>query len=254
MAFTYTWDDSFEATPADGDDVSEGALRIRDTKKATSERLEIEHDFKASGKHLPGKVTVLQVDTAANLQLSEKGLGYASDEKKLYKGTASGKEVIDLSGQADFFPSGTKMLFYQDTAPSGWTIQDTLDDKLVFITKGSAAGGQTGGTAHSSGSWTISGLSASTSVASGGDHYHLSPLPYYDTSDGCAPKGSNAPWGTGSGPSATYIDKTGGIDVSSSTYKKTSTDGAHTHTATTSISSDATWRPACYCCIICAKD
>jgi hypothetical protein len=51
-------------------------------------------------------------------------------------------------------PAATKMLFYADTAPAGWTIDNTLDDKLVYVTKGSAAGGQTGGAAHSAGTWT----------------------------------------------------------------------------------------------------
>src|SRR5512139_600268 len=54
-------------------------------------------------------------------------------------------------------PSGTKMLFYANTAPnSGWTIVTSIDDVLVFQTKGSGAGGQTGGGVHSTGSWTIS--------------------------------------------------------------------------------------------------
>ena len=39
----------------------------------------------------------------------------------------------------------TKMLIYANTAPANWTIDAALDDKLVFVTKGSVAGGQTGG-------------------------------------------------------------------------------------------------------------
>ncbi len=46
------------------------------------------------------------------------------------------------------FPSGTKMLFYQDTAPSGWTIDSSVDDKAVYISKGSSDGGHTGGMAN----------------------------------------------------------------------------------------------------------
>jgi len=42
-------------------------------------------------------------------------------------------------------PAGTKMLFYQDTAPLGWTLESTLDDKVVMITKGKAQGGSPGG-------------------------------------------------------------------------------------------------------------
>lgn len=52
------------------------------------------------------------------------------------------------------FASGTKLVFYQDAAPTGWTLLNTLDDKILYITKGSVAGGQTGGGEHSSGTWT----------------------------------------------------------------------------------------------------
>lgn len=62
------------------------------------------------------------------------------------------------TNRGGFVPSGTLMLFYQDTAPTGWTINNTLDDKLVYITKGSGAGGEIGGTYHTIGSWGISGF------------------------------------------------------------------------------------------------
>ena len=124
------------------------------------------------------------------------------------------------------FPSGTKMLFYQNTAPVGWTIQNTLDDKVVYITKGSVAGGQTGGGVHSTGSWTISGLSGpshthdinesgeldGTALSGGGGNYDI---PHY----GAAAQ----PWLTTAG-------------------------------GTEAVTSTGTWRPAAYCCIIASKD
>ena len=61
---------------------------------------------------------------------------------------------ITSGGSLSFVPAGTKMLFYQDTAPTGWTIDATVDDKLIFVSKGSGAGGETGGGAHSTGTWT----------------------------------------------------------------------------------------------------
>jgi hypothetical protein len=43
-------------------------------------------------------------------------------------------------------PSGTKMLFYADSAPTGWTIFTTsIDDKALRVVSGSGAGGGTGG-------------------------------------------------------------------------------------------------------------
>ena len=45
-------------------------------------------------------------------------------------------------------PSTETVLFYKDTAVTGYTLENTLDDKLVFVSKGSVAGGETGGGAH----------------------------------------------------------------------------------------------------------
>jgi hypothetical protein len=43
-------------------------------------------------------------------------------------------------------PSGTKVLFYQDSAPTGWTIFTTsINDKALRVVSGSGAGGGTGG-------------------------------------------------------------------------------------------------------------
>ncbi len=62
------------------------------------------------------------------------------------------------AGVLRIFPVGTDMVFYQDACPAGWAIQNTLNDKLLFVTKGSVAGGLAGGIAHATGSWTVSGL------------------------------------------------------------------------------------------------
>ena len=46
----------------------------------------------------------------------------------------------------DAFASGTKLLFYSDTAPTGWTIQTTsINNKALRVVSGSGAGGGTGG-------------------------------------------------------------------------------------------------------------
>lgn len=66
--------------------------------------------------------------------------------------TASHTELNTLTGISTTdpiitLPSGTtKMLFYQDTAPSGWTIDSVPDNTVVRITQGLAGGGVTGGT------------------------------------------------------------------------------------------------------------
>jgi hypothetical protein len=51
-------------------------------------------------------------------------------------------------------PAGSDILFVEDTAQTGYTLVTTLDDAVVYMTKGSAAGGETGGTVKSGGTWS----------------------------------------------------------------------------------------------------
>jgi len=167
----------------------------------------------------------------------------AADKAKLYFKTVGSQPrpyIKDPGGNVkslaipgeDIIPSGTKMLFYQDTAPTGWTIQNTLDDKLVFITKGSAAGGQVGGAAHTAGSWTISGMAVGfhvLSVAEMPSHAHNMP-------------------GQGLGGNAHSI--TGPVSDADGTTGSVGGGQGHAHTATHTPG----WRPAAYCMIICSKD
>ena len=146
--------------------------------------------------------------------------------------------VASDSDYDSYIPSGTKMLFYQDTAPTGWTIQSTLDDKLVYVTKGSAAGGQTGGGVHSSGSWTISGFSANV-----GDH----TLTTAEIPSHTHPQ--VAQWIAGGGAAgAAYWEIEGHYELNTGA---TGGGGAHNHPM---ASHNGTWRPAAYCCIVCSRD
>ena len=162
----------------------------------------------------------------------------ASQPRFYIKDPAGSVKALAVVGE-DIIPSGTKMLFYQDTAPSGWTIQDTLDDKLVYITKGSAAGGEIGGTVHSTGSWTISGFDANVgnhtlTIAEMPAHNH--PMGNVGGYNAVANAGYPSPHGTGYSATVYVADQGGG--------------GAHNHPM---ASHAGTWRPSAYCCIICEK-
>lgn len=146
------------------------------------------------------------------------------------------EKILTVKTNTTLFEAGTKVVFYQDTAPTGWTIVNTLDDKLLFITKGSGAGGQTGGGVHSTGTWTLSGVSVSVdshtlTVAEMPEHTH--PLNGYITSGG--DRGYPNTGTTSGGTSGS----TGG-------------GGGHVHPSTVTFAN--TWRPAAYCAIIAAKD
>ena len=91
--FTRTWNAAYEQTPADTDQASEGAERIRDLKNDISERVEVDHSYAGDvddGMHK--KVTFVDPLGAKPTQ--------ANDETYLYT-----KDV-----------SGTSELFFEDEA------------------------------------------------------------------------------------------------------------------------------------------
>ena len=51
-------------------------------------------------------------------------------------------------------PSGEIILFEKDTVVVGYTLLTDKDDMVIYITKGSVAGGETGATDKSGGTWT----------------------------------------------------------------------------------------------------
>jgi hypothetical protein len=210
--------------------------------------------------------------------------------KTLYSPTLSGGSY---TGTISWIPAGTKMVFYQDVAPTGWTIANTLDDKVLFVTKGSAAGGETGGGAHSTGTWTqpnhthttensnvtvpahthtfsaTSGnasadhshtYSGSTDTESA--HTHIFTAPTGGGSVGAGGSIANAKQSnTGAGSahkhsfSGTTSEESANHNhaVSGTSDSTGSGTGTHSHTVNASATAN-TWRPAAYCVIIATKD
>jgi len=125
------------------------------------------------------------------------------------------------------FPAGTKMVFFQASAPTGWTQDTSNDDSMLRVVSGS--GGGTGGTHGAS-----LGVPASTTgghsltSAENGPHTHTVAVGVSVTTGGGA---------TG----ATYAST--GPTTSSSSGSGT----AHTHTLTP-------WVPKTLAMIMCAKD
>ena len=152
--------------------------------------------------------------------------------------------------------SGTKMLFYADSAPTGWTIDTTPNDGLCFITKGSGASGETGGAAHSSGTWTQP------------NHTHTGPSHTHSTSTEHTHRifnyvADNAYQSDGSTTEALTQVATGsggvyGFADDTHYYAQDATAGTVTSAggtgATGGSASANTWRPKSYCFIICSRD
>lgn len=79
-------------------------------------------------------------------------LVYATDTELLSVGDNSGN--WSSVGQYGDIPVGTTILIESNTQITGYTLETDQDDDVVYITKGSVAGGETGGTAKSAGTWT----------------------------------------------------------------------------------------------------
>ena len=247
--FNYEWDATFEANPEDTDYFHFGALEIRDLKKAFRERFNVDHYIPLDGGESQGehrKLTIRVND--AYTQTGSKPALYVknvSEKPELFYVDSAANEIQLTGGGAlkEPFPSGTKMLFYQDTAPSGWTLLAT-NDKLAYITKGSAAGGETGGIAHPTGTWTQP------------DHTHTTAHRHNS-------EGDEAGFMPHSGWDSTFEMVAGYLTVDytlgGGIIPRASKDRPFTMAYCSAISSGGgatanTWRPASYCFIVAKKD
>lgn len=147
------------------------------------------------------------------------------------------KAVVDAAIQS-VLETGTKTVFYQEDAPTGWTKSIAINDRVIQITSGSD-GGTTGG------SWTISGLDVldhTLSINEIPSHDHRTG-PYIQADESFAHGEVSA--GTGSGLA-------GGGSGARSEGLTSNTGGSDPHDH--GISSAGTWRPAHAKFIMCTRD
>jgi len=219
------WDDAFEASPDDQDDFKYGASKIRELKGAISERLELEHNFKQGGSpsHKAGECAVCYVGNSssiANLSGVQGGIAF---DTQLYA-----FKVYDSANgwvRREPFPAGTKMLFAQQSAPAGWTLDTTWHDRVLRVVN--ANGGATGG------SWTISGLTVE------GHALTIDEIPAHSHTLTLQSIQRDA----GSYPGAR-------VDKGETTTSEVGGGQPHSH----DISHDGSWRPAYLDVIVCSKD
>ena len=77
--FTSTWNAAFEAAPADTDNVSQGASKIRETRQATQERLVENHSWAGNGDDGKHKNVVFVETTLPTTAANELAL-YTKDD------------------------------------------------------------------------------------------------------------------------------------------------------------------------------
>lgn len=160
--FTRTWDTAYEAIPADANLASEGASRIRNTRKDVQERGEVDHSWAGDvddGAHK--QVTFVDPLGADPSTVTDQGYLYTknvSTKAELFWKDEDGN-VLQLTAAGALkevaeFAAATVMLFSQGAAPSGWTVTGVNDQAIRL--RSVAANAEAGTSAFS----TVFGLQA----------------------------------------------------------------------------------------------
>ena len=143
MAFTRTWSAAYEAQPADTENISLGAGRIRDLKTDIKERLEIDHFHAGDAQDGEHKKLTFGAPIATPANIANKGFLYGKDvggKIELHWEDEDGNEIaLTAAGSINAFPATTSMLFYQSAAPAGWTKDvTTFNDHCIRVVSSTA--------------------------------------------------------------------------------------------------------------------
>lgn len=242
----------FLSLPGDSDIVSQHPSNARAFRQMVHDAFNAEHDADTTGRHtIPsGDITFrdsLTWPDTGSLYISNADLAASSAFLQLHFRTGS---VWYRVGE---FVAGTKAVFSQAAAPTGWT-QTGDNDRLMRVVSG--AGGGTGG------AWAISGLSTETAnhthnvvgVTGGENQTH-----YHGVSGNTGgPSGNSNCLGPAGGCLSSSTTHFHAFAVNSGTesaahdhninFASSGISATHTHTG------DGTWRPAYIDSIIATKN
>lgn len=159
-------------TPAGSEAASSGDDRIRELKADVQTALRgddtegVEAMFPGSDASNPVfRYRGLKGTTAARPASGQYGLYFDTLRNALQRDNGSAWEDI-----ATNIPSGTVMVFYQASAPVGWTKVITQDDKALRVVSGT--GGGTGGTSAISTGISHTVNAHTHSISTDGNHTH----------------------------------------------------------------------------------
>jgi len=224
--------------PADPDDLSEGAERIRHVKSDVQERLEVDHRMAGDANDGEHKKLTMPALTAPGTPAAGKLYLYydtADSALKVMRSDGVAIFLTNSTSQPDKFVSGTRMVFAQAAAPLGWTQVVSIDDKVLRVTDGTGY--------ISGGSWTISGVTVD------GHAITIDEMPSHD----------HRPMNGIGGTATNAIDATTGFSgrdnddaFVAATNLIEATGGGDTHTH--GLTADGNWRPAYLDIILATKD
>lgn len=160
--------------------------------------------------------------------------GTAADARsKLGLKDAATKTAAEI--QNGVFQPGTQVVFYQASAPTGWTQVTSVNDRALRVVAG-AGGGQGGG-------WAITGLNKGSMYVAG-HALTQAQLPDYDLGVQALSVVSGNRWYT----------TVGGTGASPVGVRSGGSNQAHAHGLGGAPSHDGNWRPAYIDVIVCSKD
>lgn len=147
MAFNW-----YLSLPGDSDIVSQHPANARAFRNSVHSAFLVEHDADTTGRHIIPSGNIAARDAlvwpvGGSIYISNEDMPSSSVSLQLHFRTGSAWYRV---GE---FVAGTKAVFCQAAAPTGWT-QTADNDRLMRVVSG--AGGGTGG------AWAISGLSTET--------------------------------------------------------------------------------------------
>lgn len=148
------------------------------------------------------------------------GLTQSADNSgvlQLASGTGNLVTVPSVTGTADVFPSGTKLLFQQTSAPTGWTKDTTHNDKALRVVSGAASSGG-----------SVAFTTAFANGSTGNTTITTSTMPSHNHSYSGGPFGTPFPTGG-------LQSSGGGAAFAGFTINNTGGDGAHNHSLTLAV-------------------
>jgi hypothetical protein len=233
--------------PAGGDKIRLSDDYIRANNEALENAFSEGHEFSTGGNQTGKHTTPTFVDNGGDATQPT-----GSNEVRLYNNSGKLYSLNQAGSKRslDPIPAGTKMLFKQNSAPTGWSFVSEDNDRVLINTSTEANGGDTGG------SWTINGLSVGNHVLTEDELPSLSGSADFRVGDHT--EKSNAFFNesgiissSGAGTSQKTFED--GSNQTESTERLTVSFGGgngHNH----SISQDGSWRPSYAKVITCQKD
>lgn len=166
-------------------------------------------------------------------------LGNGTSAIQTVSGLGSAGQVLTSNGAGSaptwqsLIPSGTKMLFQQTSAPTGWTKDTTHNNKALRVVSGTAGSGGSIDFTTAFTSRGISGTSGATTAGGtvGGTALTIDQIPAHTHTFQAGGSGTNWPPKTAGGTETVTTSSVGG----SNTHTHSFTGSSHTHSFSTTL-------------------